>query len=156
MSGNQSALMGGDRPPVSIVNAWSAGGVACVPVASFVGNKASASGALTANVLKTMLNISGAGVLKVAAVYSADTTARTMRLKITLDGTASFDAICAACTTSTGTQVGVGSLALFNNATPTYMLLPERIPFNSSCLVEIASSLSETDKVYLLHAYETI
>lgn len=140
-----------DSPPKTIINTWSAGGALCVAIGSAHNAKSTASGSLTANVLKSMLSISGAGVLKIAAVYATDTTSRTMRLKITLDGTAVFDATSAECTTSAGTQVGVGSLA--PPVSPA--ILPERIVFNSSCVVEIASSLSETDRVYLLSAYET-
>lgn len=155
MSGNQSALMGGDRPPVSIVNGHSSGGAALPVVIQANNVKSTLSGALTANTLKTVLNITGAGVLKFAGVQTGDTTSRTLRIKITIDGTVAFDATSAAATASNAMQIGVGSLTIRDPATPNYLPALEREPFNSSCLVEIASSLSETDKVYFVHAYET-
>ena len=102
-----------------------------------------------------MLTISGAGVLKFAGVQSLDTTSRTLRLKITLDGVVVFDATSAATIVSYAMQVGVGDMTVYASATPSFMPGLERVPFNVSCLVEIASSLSETDRLASLLAYET-
>jgi len=149
-----TALLGGERPPTSIVRATSsAGATGTVLVAGLGGEKATLSGALTANTLKTMLNISGAGVLKACAVQALDTTSRTLRLKITFDGVVVFDpGASAANTTKNSAIVGVGGITTYNPTT--FILAFERIPFNTSCLVEIASSLSETDTLALLYAYE--
>lgn len=144
-----TALLGGERPPTSIVRGLMGMGV----YAGLGGEKVTLSGALTANTLKTMLNISGAGVLKACAVQALDATSRTLRLKITIDGVAAFDpGASAANTTLNSAIVGVGGITTYNSTT--FMLAFERIPFNTSCLVEIASSLSETDKLALLYAYE--
>lgn len=154
MSGNQSALMGGDRPPTSIINYFSSGGEALYAIPAWVPCKSTLSGALTAGALKTLLNISGAGVLKFIGVQALDATSRTLRLKITIDGTVAFDSTSAACTTSYGTKIGVGGVTVHTPATPSFVPALDREPFNSSCIVEIASSLTETDKLALLHAYE--
>lgn len=150
-----SQFIGVDRPPASIVNYFSAGGATLYAVPAWLPAKQTLSGALTANTLKTMLTISGAGVLKFAGVQSLDTTSRTLRIKITLDGIVVFDATSAATTVSYATQVGVGGLTTYSQATPSFLPELERVPFNVSCVVEIASSLSETDKLASLLAYET-
>lgn len=149
-----TALLGGERPPTSIVRLSSgAAPTGMALIAGYGGEKVTLSGALTANTLKTMLNISGAGVLKACAVQALDTTSRTLRLKITIDGVAAFDpGASAANTTANSAIVGVGGITTYNSTN--FMLAFERIPFNTSCLVEIASSLSETDKLALLYAYE--
>ena len=150
-----TALLGGERPPTSIVR-WSSGAapLGMVLMAGYGGEKVTLSGALTANTLKTMLNISGAGVLKACAVQALNATSRTLRLKITIDGVAAFDpGASAANTASNAAIIGVGGTMPYNSS-PIFVIAFERIPFNTSCLVEIASSLSETDNLALLYAYE--
>ena len=153
--GGIASTVSKDFTPRSIVNYFSAGGATPYIVAVNTPAKTTLSGALTANTLKTMLTISGAGVLKFAGVQSLDTTSRTLRLTITLDGVVVFDATTAATTVTSATQVGVGGLTIHTAATPSFIPEFERVPFNVSCVVEIASSLSETDKLAALLAYET-
>src|SRR5574340_415716 len=85
-------FMGADSPPKSIVNRFSGGGVSIASINAYFAEKEILSGALTANTLKTLLSISGAGALKMLTVYTKDATARTLRLKITIDGVVVFDA----------------------------------------------------------------
>lgn len=155
MSGTQSALFGVERPPTSIVR-WSsdAGTLGILIQANYGGEKTTLSGALTANTLKTVLNINGAGTLKTCAVQAKDATSRTLRLKITLDGNVVFDPGMSGAIAASGVSIiGVGGISFLGSA-GNYILTFERIPFNNSCLVEIASSLTETDKLALLYAYE--
>ena len=147
---NLSQFIGGSRPPKSIVNISSGGGVlqAC-PSGTLASSKPILSGALTANTLKTLLTISGAGAIKFLAARSLDATSRTIRLKITLDGVVVYDATSAAMTSDSYGMIAVGGML-----SGAYEQLGN-IEFNISLVVEVASSLTETDKVQLQTIYET-
>lgn len=144
---NLSQFIGGSRPPKTIVNSSSSGTL----LASIgVNAKSIASGATTADVLKTMLSISGAGVVKFLCLKKVDATPRTLRLKVTIDGVTVFDA-----TSASDTNDNYGLLAVGSNIDSAWPQL-ESVAFNSSLLVEAASSVaSETDKLTLYTIYET-
>lgn len=102
------------------------------------------SGACTAGVLKTVLSLSGSGVVSFLAASSADTTSRTHSLKVTLDGVVIFDATSTnvVATTSVVSAIGAVSQPVASYAaTVTF----EPLAFTSSLLVEYASSLTETN-----------
>ena len=150
-TGNSSALLGGSRPPLMLYNKWSIGGVvpgATNPVSTANGVK-TLSGALTAGTLKTLLTVSGAGLIKLSAVYAVDTTARTMRLQLTIDGVVVFNVTSGSCVTANAGMYAVG-----NMNTGTGSEIVENVVFNSSLTIEVASSLSETDKVGIITHYE--
>jgi len=150
MSGTQGGLIGARRTPTSIVNGFSAGGY------HYSGNavnqvcqagKATLSGALTAGVLATVASLTGPGVLYIVAADSVDATSRTHRLKLTLDGVVVFDATSDAVTAAAYGIMAVGEQFI----TTTYLaqIIGERgITFETSCLIEYASSVSETAKTY--------
>lgn len=144
---NLSQFIGGSRPPKTIVNSSSSGTL----LASIgVNAKSIASGATTADVLKTMLSISGAGAVKFLCLKKVDATPRTLRLKVTIDGVTVFDA-----TSASDTNANYGLLAVGSNIDSAWPQL-ESVAFNSSLLVEAASSVaSETDKLTLYTIYET-
>lgn len=132
---------GGNSPTTSIVNFYSSGGVkSASDISADSGNsmKEVLSGALTANTLSTILSATGGGEILALKAYAKDTTSRTVRLKVTIDGTSVFDA-----TSSAITNTGVGIIAVGDEAGS----IGGGARFNSSLTVEIASSLSETDKV---------
>ncbi|WP_457321629.1 hypothetical protein [Roseateles sp. P5_E11] len=144
----------GGAATTSITNAYSGGGVASAnPVAASVNSnmgKEVLSGALTANALATILSVTGSGEIPFLTAYTKDATSRTVRLKVTVDGTSVFDATSAATTTVGAGIVVVGEIA--TASFPVQAGLPLR--FNASLLIQIASSVSETDKVaigYVLH-----
>ena len=111
------------------------------------------SGALTANTLATALSVTGPGVLKWLAQYAMDTTSRTMRLQVIIDGVTVYDATTSACTTADLGQVAVGVANAGGVATyPPHL---EQLTFVSSLVVKVASSLSETDKLGLGYVYHT-
>ena len=150
MSGTQSALIGASRPPKSIVNGHSAGGTyqqSVMTTDSAV--KKTLSGALTANTLKSILTISGSGVLAMCYVSSRNATSRTMRLQIIVDGTTVFDATSSAVTAADSALIGVGQVASKDAGGGYWYVMPLPIPFNTSLDVKIASSLSETDLLQL-------
>ena len=145
MSTISQFFSGGNRAPIAIVNAFSSGTPAGV---SIVRQNALEilSGAVTSGVLKTVLSHTGAGCLKNLYVYTKDGTARTLRLKITLDGTSVFDSTSASISANGNGIVAVG---------PVQDTAGDRVFYNASLLVEIASSLSETDKIAIGVVRET-
>ena len=145
---NLSQFIGGSRPPKTIVNGCSSG-VLTLSV-GINSAKSIASGATTADVLKTMLSISGAGAVKFLWLKKVDATPRTLRLKVTIDGVAVFDA-----TSASDANANYGFLAVGSNIDSSWPQL-ESVVFNSSLLVEAASSVTtETDKLTLYTIYET-
>lgn len=150
MAGNYSALaIGGGAATKIIVNSFSAGGMSATGVnanaATNLG-KATASGALTANTLATVLTISTPGRIPFLTAYSADITARTIRLVVIADGVTVFDA-----TSDSITAVGRGLIAAGQAIAGSGIQHGEPIRFNSSCVVRVASSLTETDKITVGH-----
>ena len=144
----------GGRKIASIVNAFSSGGVQSSTIAANIDQgKSYTSGALTANTLATILSVTGRGSVNLALVTANDTTSRTVRLKITIDGVSIFDATSNAIVTTNRGIVGIGTLQATSTSYTAMAFQPVR--FSSSCLIQIASSLSETDKLTTLINYET-
>lgn len=143
------------RTPRSIVNAYSSGspaGVYMVPGSA----KETLSGALTANTLATMLTVNGPGVLTFAGVRVNDATARTVRLQITMDGTVVFDSTSASISTSGQGIIAVGFNIDTTSGTATASTGTQALPFSTSLVIKIASSISETDKISALYSYYTV
>lgn len=142
------------QTPAAIVNSISTTGWAGWPVSVAQARwcKASLSGAMTANTLKTVYSKTGAGVLYIVGMSTVDTTSRTMRMVITLDNQATpcFDSTSAAITVANTAGFAIGYMDT-NNA---YSPAAQPIPFSTSCLIQIASSVTETDKmnVFLLYS----
>lgn len=110
------------------------------------------SGSTTAGVLKTVLSLSGTGVISFLAMGSADSTSRTHRLKVTLDGVVIFDATTAATANTTFVFSAIGCVvntAASTHSAPNF----EPLSFNTSLLIEYADSLSETGGAYLAYRY---
>lgn len=109
------------------------------------------TGALTANTLVTALSLSGQGSISLLGASSVDATSRTHRLKVTLDGVVIYDATSNAFLSTGLALMAVGgfipSAATF--AAPIY----EPLVFNTSLLVEYASSVSETAKSLVFYRY---
>lgn len=143
----------------SLVNSVSAGGglsimFAGTSLANYSSAKVTASGAVTANTLKTALNISGGkGYLDLAGVVQADTTSRANRMKITLDGVVIFDATSSASVMANTGLLAVGSLVFYSSGS-----LPVANPvfFKNSCLIEFTSSLTETNMQNVFYAYRLL
>ncbi len=143
MSGFSPQFSGLMLPPKALINASSAAGAAAdltVGAGTLPGCKLALSGALVAGVLSTVLDLSGPGVVSFSACASVDATARTHRLKCTIDGVVVFDFTTASVSAANrgiylvGTIVGAGFPGL------------SLVPFNQSFKLEYASSLTETDK----------
>lgn len=109
------------------------------------------SGALTADTLATVYSHIGSGSINFLAVYANNTTAREIRVKLTLDGIVVYDNISASIS---ATGSGLKPIGIFNYVLPAIALEP--IAYNESILVEISSSLTETDTLStIINAYTT-
>lgn len=120
--------------------------VLTVPGAAYV-----SSGALTAGTLATMLSVTGKGALTYLGIQSMDATSRTHRVRITIDGTVVFDATSAPHTTANG----VGYVHGHYNDASKQKIEGTPLLYDSSLLVEYASSLTETNKTRLAYTYYT-
>lgn len=140
------------RSTTSIVTGFTAG-YSTIPI-SVIGTgsavKSVSSGVLTANTLATVLNITGtAGNLWQLAYRNVDVTARTVRVKITVDSVVILDVTSASSATS-----GQGAYFAGFASTENTIAVPP-ISFKSSCLIEVASSLTETNKTTFYLGYNT-
>ena len=142
----RSSDFGGAEPAVlSIHNYHSPGGLAPEFFSVTQANLSETlSGALLAGELQEVLSLSGKGRLNFIAVKNMDATARTMRIRVILDDIEVFDATCASIANTTYAVVAVGGAG--GSFQP--------VSFKVSCTVEIASSLTETNKLALLTNYE--
>ena len=141
----------GGRKVAAIVNAFSSGGAA-LPIFARDGVKSLASGPLSAGALATVLSITGRGSANVIGAYAVDSTSRTIRLKVTVDGSVIFDATTGVINTSLYGLMAIGFSG--NSGGSPSLPLFQPIPFRSSLLVEIASSLPETNKIETAFNYE--
>jgi len=113
--------------------------------------KTTSLGAVTANILKSALSVSGSGQIDLLFTINGDATSRTHRIKVTIDGLVVFDSTSAAINAApSGTSIigtipsATGIPVVFQ---PTY--------FNTSLLVEVASSLTETSTIVIGYNYRT-
>jgi len=138
------------RAPKSIINSQSTAGFACVPFTTAIvaGNKI-LSGALAANTFKTLLTVTGSGILRFVGAYCLDATGRILGLKLTIDGTVVFSS------TSYWEQwLNKGVVAVGGPLGNDYVGAISDVFFSASCIVAVSSSLSETDKVAAVVNYE--
>lgn len=148
-----SQILGGTRKTTSIVGKYSSAGFTPDTIDGEPYVIAALSGALTANTLKTMLNITSVGGrMPKLAFKTADATARTMRVVVTVDGVSVYDFTSASFSASnTGIYLagkGRGEVA----STFTYA---SDIVFTTSLKIEIASNLTETNKFTMYYLYNT-
>lgn len=117
-----------------------------------LGFSSALSGAMTAGVPKPMLSISGsAGEMPYLQVGTIDATSRTVRLRVTVDGQTSpyaFDSITGPITTAS-----LGIMAAGNRSSTVISPWSTPIRWTNSLVIEIYSSLTETDKLYVGYRY---
>jgi len=115
--------------------------------------KTVATPACTANTLVTILSLSGRGVISFLAFQNADVTSRTGRIKITLDGAVILDKTTIASTTIGDMLPVIGQCFPAANSANGSVVIPEPLAFESSILIEYASSLTETAKCSIAYRY---
>jgi hypothetical protein len=132
--------------PVSVItNYYSGGGVntsVSIAADNDNGSKEILSGALTANTLATVYTKTGRGRINLLTAYTKDTTARTVRCRITIDGAVAYDATTNSISSSGHGQIAIGNIAANADAT-----VYQPIDYQTSILIQVASSLTETDKI---------
>lgn len=141
------------QPPKVINNYWSGLGASAI-VSNFdesgvIFNGKKYTPSLTATTLTTLLSVTGSG--QIDLLYFMENTAgpKTVRIKVTLDGTVIFDQTSASVTkgTSQGNQgaVVLGIVGGVFNGTyiRTYIAGAQPIIFNSSLLIEVQSSTTD-------------
>lgn len=157
MSGIASSMSSAAVMPArAIVNGFSSGSPTSVVMAAN-GCKEILSGALTAATLATVLSVTGGGAIDRLALYTKDATARTLRLQVVLDGVTAFDSTSASTSTSAAGIIAIGTVVLAESAGSVYSFMTGPvISFNSSCVIKVASDLTETDKIAVLISYRTV
>lgn len=136
----------------TIINGHSSGGAASGAL-TLQGSalKTVASGALTSGVLAQLVSVSGAGWCPILLAYAADTTSRTIRLQVVVDGHVAFDATSSSITTTNSGIVAVGAFTGQSTTGNSILSDGECVRFNRSLVVRLASSVTETDKVTLAY-----
>jgi len=143
----------GTRRTASIVGPWSSAGYTPSSIDADSSSVATLSGALTANTLKTLFNLTSlAGRVPKLAIKTNDASARTIRVVITVDGSAVYDITSAS---TSANNVGACFAGKARTETSGYLGGQPDIVFTTSCKVEYASNNSETDKFTLYHIYNT-
>lgn len=143
---------GGQKATRSIVNRFTQAAWTPISITSnAAGGAISAnSGAMTADTLKTLLSVSGVGTrVSHLSFRTADSTSRTIRVQITVDGIVVCNSTSSAITVGSDGGFWAGSRS---NGDPPF--IPE-ITSNSTLLIEYASSLTETDKIIAEYIYNT-
>lgn len=150
-----SQALGGNKATKSIQNIFNTAGFAAITINSQVGGssaKAVASGALTANTLATVFSAANVGILMpLLTIRTADSTSRTLRVVIEVDGITAFDRTSAAITTGGNGICLAGSTLIsssFSQCAP--------ITSKSNLDIKIASSLTETDKFIIEYHYQEL
>jgi len=148
-----SQVLGGNQATKFLYNAstasgWTALGVLVSPALARVAT----SGALTANALADLLNESGsAGQIDQFSIKTNDTTARTMRVVIIVDGTTILDVTSASITSTHSGGVWAGVVGASNEL---FQLPP--IKYTNSIQLSYASSVTETGKFTTYLAYQKV
>lgn len=133
----------------AIFNKYAISNTAGISISSINSAIATASGAMTTNTLKSFLNISGVGGQMIyLTIRTADATARTIRTKLTIDGIA-YD-----FTSAIFGGTGQGIILSGADATTNTIVAPP-IFWRSTFVIEVASSLTETDKLIIEWIYNT-
>jgi len=110
------------------------------------------TGAQTAGALATVLSLSGKGVISFLAVSSTDATSRTHRCKVTVDGVVVFDGTSVPVATANAHQI-IGNFGYDTTNVANFRVTFEPLTFDSSLLIEYASSVTETAKTTISYRY---
>jgi hypothetical protein len=138
------------KVPITLINPYTVNGVTPASTGQFLtmGAKEILAGALTANVYKEILAVTGSGILQLAGVMSKDASSRTLGIKVVLDGATIVDVVSAAVADSTRSVIPIG----LGGGSGTVSQW-DRLPFFTSLSISIKSSLSETDLISAGYRY---
>jgi hypothetical protein len=106
------------------------------------------TGAVTANTYKQMLSLTGPGVLEFLALTSDDATVRTVTVQIILDGVVATHTV-----TFNGGGAGYGMVPVGWGNGQFPCMQKQNFGFQKSCVINIQSTLTETNKSTCYWAY---
>lgn len=152
MTFNATDLLGNSdasKATTSLVTGFTAGYSTNPQIALIAPAKSTQSGALTANTLAQIINIAGSGGIFWQLSYiNIDATARTVRVKITIDGVVILDV-----TSGSSSTANYGAHFAGIGTTVSNSIIIPPLKFRSSFLLEVASSLTETNKTVFFLGY---
>ena len=140
------------EPPVAIHNGFSLANISYDLTYVLGIGKRISSGAVTGGSYVEALSVAGRGVIFFAAASTLDASARTVSLRITIDGNQIFEGTSDSISAANTGIVGIG----WANGSGNPSVAFQPTPFNSSALVEITQSLSETDKIEAIINYTVL
>lgn len=152
------------RVPSALVGnnaAWSTtiGSFMSTAVANKCNLRTLLSGAVTANTWKTLVSVTGAGVVHYCSLHANNATSKQSKLRITADGIVLVDSLmpgAAAANHQAYGAHGIGLAAQFDSTNQWHnVFVLDWIPFNASLLIEMQSTVSETDGHFLAYNYRT-
>ncbi len=108
------------------------------------------SGAMTSGVPKNILTVNGRGRLLLAAVRAVDATARTLTPDIKIDGVS----ILSPALVFGAADSGCDLVGVSYYTSDSGLGLWEPIDFQSSLVIDLTSSLTETDKATVHYRYQ--
>ena len=129
------------RPPTAIINKYSSGGTGEQINVSTLGGKVVYTGALSANVLTPIINLTGPGVVSQLVVYNGSNTSTNNRTQVIIDGTIVYDSVVA----NTSFSYGVYVIGKCSNDTTGGGAVYNDICFNTSFVLKVSSNMSGTD-----------
>ena len=113
------------------------------------------SGALTASTYKTILSLSGKGVID-GLIFGPNgaVTAQTFNVRVTLDSVVVLEVSAVNVTSGTFyfSVLGGPGFALSTDSRPT-SVSTQPIPFDKSLLIEVSSTLTATDNLRVAYSY---
>jgi len=120
--------------------------VASGTVTPYGGVKTLITGAQTASVLSTALNLSGKGSIDFLMLTSIDSFSKTHRVVVTLDGVVVFDSTSSAVGSTSVFFPIIGAVAVCDASQNNYSVVGYPLIFDRSLLIQYASSITETNK----------
>lgn len=112
------------------------------------------AGTTVANTYKTVLSVTGAGYLRVLLGHTINATSRNFAMRLTLDGVVVAEKSIVGANGVGRAFVMVGSIDANFSAGTTLPVAHSNIRFNKSMLIEMQSSLAETDFIAALVSYD--
>jgi hypothetical protein len=109
------------------------------------------AGALTANTWKAIVNVTGPGYVNFAAAIVMAAASQTLGVRVTLDGVVVGNRSVPNMAANGRAVVLIGAVDSSNTSTTAVTM--QSLRFNKSLLIELQSSLTETDSMAIIHNY---
>ena len=116
------------------------------------GTKRVLSGAFVANTYKTVLSLAGKGVIDMLQIGGVASSTSTISTRVTIDGVLILEGTYVNSSSNCANIIGAQYYFTPTDNYPT-MVDFQTMAFNTSLLIEMKSTLSETDQTYLNYRY---